>query len=171
MDRLKGRVAVQSEPGRGTTFQLIAPLTLASIQALMFRVENQHYAVPLDSVIEISRIAENEVHRIDGHEVIRLREQVLSVVRLEQLMACAPATQKKRHFVVTIGAGSHRFGLIVDSLVGEEELVIKAFEDRLVATELVSGASILGDGTVVLILNVPAVVSQLTQRPQLEVAV
>ena len=171
MDRLKGRVAVQSEPGRGTTFQLIAPLTLASIQALMFRVENQHYAVPLDSVIEISRIAENEVHRIDGHEVIRLREQVLSVVRLDQLMACAPATQKKRHFVVTIGAGSHRFGLIVDSLVGEEELVIKAFEDRLVATELVSGASILGDGTVVLILNVPAVVSQLTQRPQLEVAV
>jgi two-component system chemotaxis sensor kinase CheA len=171
MDRLKGRVAVQSEPGRGTTFQLIAPLTLASIQALMFRVESQHYAVPLDSVIEISRITDNDVHKIDGHEVIRLREQVLSVVRLDQLMACASTTQKKRHFVVTIGAGSHRFGLIVDSLVGEEELVIKAFEDRLVATDLVSGASILGDGTVVLILNVPAVVSQLTQRPQLEVAV
>jgi two-component system, chemotaxis family, sensor kinase CheA len=171
MDRLKGRVAVESEPGRGTTFQLIAPLTLASIQALMFRVENQHYAVPLDSVIEISRTTDNEIHKIDGHEVIRLREQVLSVVRLDQLMAVAPVSQKKRHFVVTIGAGSHRFGLIVDSLVGEEELVIKAFEDRLVATDLVSGASILGDGTVVLILNVPAVVSQLTHKPQLEVAV
>ena len=171
MDRLKGRVAVESEPGRGTTFQLIAPLTLASIQALMFRVENQHYAVPLDSVIEISRTTDSEIHKIDGHEVIRLREQVLSVVRLEQLMAVAPVSQKKRHFVVTIGSGTHRFGLIVDSLVGEEELVIKAFEDRLVATELVSGASILGDGTVVLILNVPAVVSQLTHRPQLEVAV
>jgi two-component system chemotaxis sensor kinase CheA len=171
MDRLKGRVAVQSEPGRGTTFQLIAPLTLASIQALMFRVEKQHYAVPLDSVIEIARTTDGEIHKIDGHEVIRLREQVLSVVRLDQLIACESVSQKTRHFVVTIGAGSHRFGLIVDSLVGEEELVIKAFEDRLVATELVSGASILGDGTVVLILNVPAVVSHLTQKHLLEVAV
>jgi two-component system chemotaxis sensor kinase CheA len=171
MDRLKGRVAVESEPGRGTTFQLIAPLTLASIQALMFRVEKQHYAVPLDSVIEIARTTDSEIHKIDGHEVIRLRDQVLSVVRLDQLIACETISQKTRHFVVTIGAGSHRFGLIVDSLVGEEELVIKAFEDRLVATELVSGASILGDGTVVLILNVPAVVSHLTQKRLLEVAV
>lgn len=169
MDRLKGRVVVESEPGRGTTFQLIAPLTLASIQALMFRVENQHYAVPLDSVIEIARASDSEIHRIDGHEVIRLREQVLSVVRLDQLIACAPVSHKSRHFVVTIGAGSHRFGLIVDALVGEEELVIKAFEDRLVASELVSGASILGDGTVVLILNVPAVVSHLSQKRAVEV--
>ena len=171
MDRLKGRVVVESEPGRGTTFQLIAPLTLASIQALMFRVEKQHYAVPLDSVIEIARATDNEIHKVDGHEVIRLRDQVLSVVRLDQLIACPTIAQKTRHFVVTIGAGSHRFGLIVDGLVGEEELVIKAFEDRLVASELVSGASILGDGTVVLILNVPAVVSHLTQKRLLEVAV
>ncbi len=171
MDRLKGRVAVQSEPGRGTTFHLIAPLTLASIQALMFRVEKQHYAVPLDSVIEIARTTDAEIHKIDGHEVIRLRDQVLSVVRLDQLIACTITTHKTRHFVVTIGAGSHRFGLIVDSLVGEEELVIKAFEDRLVASELVSGASILGDGTVVLILNVPAVVSHLSHKRILKVAV
>jgi two-component system chemotaxis sensor kinase CheA len=171
MERLKGRVVVESEPGRGTKFQLIAPLTLASIQALMFRVENQHYAVPLDSVIEIARTTDSEIHRIDGHEVIRLREQVLSVVRLDQLIAATPTSKKSRHFVVTIGAGSHRFGLIVDSLVGEEELVIKAFEDRLVASELVSGASILGDGTVVLILNVPAVVSHLSQRRAVEVHV
>jgi two-component system chemotaxis sensor kinase CheA len=171
MERLKGRVAVESEPGRGTTFQLIAPLTLASIQALMFRVEQQHYAVPLDSVIEIARTNDSEIHQIDGHEVIRLREQVLSVVRLDQLIACETTSRKTRHFVVTIGAGNHRFGLIVDALVGEEELVIKAFEDRLVASELVSGASILGDGTVVLILNVPAVVSHLSHKRLHEVAV
>ncbi|HSZ19358.1 MAG TPA: chemotaxis protein CheA [Candidatus Acidoferrum sp.] len=171
MDRLKGRVAVESEPGRGTTIQLIAPLTLASIQALMFRVEKQHYAVPLDAVIEISRTTDSEIHTIDGHEVIRLRDQVLSVVRLDQLIAFTSTTQKSRHFVVTIGAGSHRFGLIVDGLIGEEELVIKAFEDHLVASELVSGASILGDGTVVLILNVPAVVSHLTQKRVHEVRV
>ena len=170
MDRLKGKVTVESEPGRGTTFQLVVPLTLASIQALMFRVDNQHYAVPLDSVLEIARASDSEIHEIDGHEVLRLRDQVLSVVRLDQLIVnLAPtAARKSRHFVVTIGAGSRRFGLIVDGLIGEEELVIKAFEDRLVASELVSGASILGDGTVVLILNVPSVVSYLTRKRVLE---
>jgi two-component system chemotaxis sensor kinase CheA len=172
MERLKGKVMVDSEPGRGTTFQLMVPLTLASIQALMFRVDNQHYAVPLDSVLEIARASDSEIHEIDGHEVLRLRDQVLSVVRLDQLIVnVAPgAARKTRHFVVTIGAGSRRFGLIVDGLIGEEELVIKAFEDRLVASELVSGASILGDGTVVLILNVPSVVSHLTRKRVLEVS-
>jgi two-component system chemotaxis sensor kinase CheA len=172
MERLKGKVMVESEPGRGTTFQLMVPLTLASIQALMFRVDNQHYAVPLDSVLEIARASDSEIHEIDGHEVLRLRDQVLSVVRLDQLIVnVAPAAARKtRHFVVTIGAGSRRFGLIVDGLIGEEELVIKAFEDRLVASELVSGASILGDGTVVLILNVPSVVSHLTRKRFLEVS-
>jgi two-component system chemotaxis sensor kinase CheA len=172
MEKLKGKVMVESEPGRGTTFQLVVPLTLASIQALMFRVDNQHYAVPLDSVLEIARARDNEIHEIDGHEVLRLRDQVLSVVRLDQLIVneTPAAVRKTRHFVVTIGAGSRRFGLIVDGLIGEEELVIKAFEDRLVASELVSGASILGDGTVVLILNVPSVVSHLTRKRVLEVS-
>jgi two-component system chemotaxis sensor kinase CheA len=171
MERLKGKVTVESDPGRGTTFQLVVPLTLASIQALMFRVDKQHYAVPLDSVLEIARTNDGEIHEIDGREVLRLRDQVLSVVRLDQLIVnTAPrAARKARHFVVTIGAGSRRFGLIVDGLIGEEELVIKAFEDRLVASELVSGASILGDGTVVLILNVPSVVSHLTRKRLLEV--
>ncbi len=166
MDRLKGKVMVQSEPGRGTTFQLVVPLTLASIQALMFRVDKQHYAVPLDAVLEISRTSDAAIHEIDGHEVLRLRDQVLSIVRLDQLIAnSSPASPRKtRHFVVTIGAGARRFGLLVDGLIGEEELVIKALEDRLVASELVSGASILGDGTVVLILNVPAVVSHLAKK-------
>src|SRR5229473_6405 len=172
MDRLKGKVLVESEPGRGTTFQLVVPLTLASIQALMFRVDTQHYAVPLDSVLEIARANDSEIHEIDGHEVLRLRDQVLSVVRLDQLIVnvSPAAARKNRHFVVTIGAGSRRFGLIVDGLIGEEELVIKAFEDRLVASDLVSGASILGDGTVVLILNVPSVVSHLTRKRVLEVS-
>jgi two-component system chemotaxis sensor kinase CheA len=172
MERLKGKVIVESDPGRGTTIQLVVPLTLASIQALMFRVDKQHYAVPLDSVLEIARTNDSEIHEIDGREVLRLRDQVLSVVRLDQLIVgVGPAAPRKtRHFVVTIGAGSRKFGLIVDGLIGEEELVMKAFEDRLVASDLVSGASILGDGTVVLILNVPSVVSHLTRKHVLEVS-
>ncbi len=172
MERLKGKIIVESDPGRGTTFQLVVPLTLASIQALMFRVDKQHYAVPLDTVLEIARTNDSEIHEIDGREVLRLRDQVLSVVRLDQLIVgVGPAAPRKtRHFVVTIGAGSRKFGLIVDGLIGEEELVMKAFEDRLVASDLVSGASILGDGTVVLILNVPSVVSHLTRKHVLEVS-
>ncbi len=164
VERLKGRVTVESEPGRGTTFQLMMPLTLASIQALMFRVGNQHFAVPLDAVLEITRAEESEIHELDGYEVLRLRDQVVSLVRLGQMVKIYSDVRKTRHCVVIVGSGSRKLGLIVDSFVGEEELVIKALEDKLVATELVSGASILGDGTVVLILDIRAVVSHFSKN-------
>jgi two-component system chemotaxis sensor kinase CheA len=141
------------------------PLTLASIQALLFYVGGRLYAVPIASVVEINRITEDEIHRVDNHEVFQLRQQVLTLVRLERLESQQPSGRAKRVFVVIIGAGSRRFGLAVDSLMGEEELVIKALEDQLVTSPLVSGASILGDGPVVLILNIPAVVSHLARIP------
>jgi two-component system, chemotaxis family, sensor kinase CheA len=165
LQALKGSVEVQSRPGKGTTFRLFVPLTLASIQALLFRVRGRLYAVPLASVVEITRITENEIHRVDDHEVFQLREQVLTLVRLDKLGPSVVSGRTKRLFIIIIGTGTRRFGLAVDSLAGEEELVIKALEDRLVTSPLVSGASILGDGTVVLILNVPAVISHLSRVP------
>ena len=165
IENLKGSVELDSEPGKGTTFRLLVPLTLASIQALLFRVNGRLYAVPLASVVEITRINSDEIHRVDQHEVFQLRQQVLTLVRLDRLGPQAVNEPSKRTFVIVIGAGSRRFGLAVDSLMGEEELVIKALEDKLVNSPLVSGASILGDGTVVLILNVPAVVSFLSRIP------
>jgi two-component system chemotaxis sensor kinase CheA len=165
LDALKGSIEIESEAGKGTTFRLIVPLTLASIQALLFYVGGRLYAVPIASVVEINRITEDEIHRVDNHEVFQLRQQVLMLVRLDRLEAQQPSGRAKRIFVVIIGAGSRRFGLAVDSLMGEEELVIKALEDQLVSSPLVSGASILGDGTVVLILNIPAVVSHLARIP------
>jgi two-component system, chemotaxis family, sensor kinase CheA len=164
VERLKGRVTVSSEPGQGTTFQLMMPLTLASIQALMFRVGQQHFAVPLDAVLEIMRADDSEIHKLDGYEVLRMRDQVVSLVRLDQMVKMPSAARKSRHCVVIVASGSRKLGLIVDSFVGEEELVIKALEDKLVATELVSGASILGDGTVVLILDIRAVVSHFAKN-------
>jgi two-component system chemotaxis sensor kinase CheA len=164
VERLKGRVTVESERGRGTSFQLMMPLTLASIQALMFRVGKQHFAVPLDAVVEITRADDSEIHKLDGYEVLRLRDQVVSLVRLEQMVRIPSAVHKSRHCIVVVGSGTRKLGLIVDSFVGEEELVIKALEDKLVATELVSGASILGDGTVVLILDIRAVVSHFSKN-------
>jgi two-component system chemotaxis sensor kinase CheA len=166
LDRLKGTVQVFSKIGRGTTIQLRVPLTLASIQTLLFRVGGRLFAVPLSSVVEITRIMDPDIHRVDQREVLRLREQILTLVRLDHLSRLHSIdTQplRKKHFVIVIGASEKRFGLVVDSLVGEEELVIKALPAEIISSELVSGASILGDGTVVLILNVPAVLSRLSR--------
>ena len=172
LDNLKGTVHVSSVKGRGTTIQLRVPLTLASIQTLLFRVAGRLFAVPLSSVVEIARITDAEIHRVDQREVLRLREQILTLVRLNSLsqihaVAVQDSQKKKRSFVIVIGAAEKRFGLVVDSLVGEEELVIKALPAEIISSDLVSGASILGDGTVVLILNVPAVLSRLSRATPL----
>jgi two-component system chemotaxis sensor kinase CheA len=172
LDNLKGTVHVSSVKGRGTTMQLRVPLTLASIQTLLFRVAGRLFAVPLSSVVEITRITDADIHRVDQREVLRLREQILTLVRLNSLsqihaVADPDSQKKKRKFVIVIGAAEKRFGLVVDTLVGEEELVIKALPSEIIASDLVSGASILGDGTVVLILNVPAVLSRLSRATPL----
>lgn len=170
IERLKGTVQVTSKKGSGTTFQLRAPLTLASIQTLLFRVGGRLFAVPLSSVVEITRISDHEIHKVDQREVLRLREQILTLVRLNHLSrlhAIDSQPVKKKNFVIVIGASEKRFGLVVDSLVGEEELVIKALPGEIVSSDLVSGASILGDGTVVLILNVPAILSRLSRATPL----
>jgi len=159
LDRLKGTISISTEAGKGTTFYLKVPLTLAIIKALLFRVGDRIYAVPLAAVVEITRAKQSEVHIVDHHPVIQLREQVLTLVHLNKL--ATQAAKSPRMFVVVVAMGEHRFGLVVDELIGEEELVIKALDDHLVATDLVSGASILGDGTVVLILNLSSVVSKL----------
>jgi two-component system, chemotaxis family, sensor kinase CheA len=173
LDKLKGTVHVSSTKGHGCTIQLRAPLTLASIQTLLFRVAGRLFAVPLSSVVEITRTTDAEIHRVDQREVLRLREQVLTLVRLNRISQIhavdnpEDAKKKNRSFVIVIGAAEKRFGLLVDSLVGEEELVIKALPSEIVSSDLVSGASILGDGTVVLILNVPAVLSRLSRATPL----
>jgi two-component system, chemotaxis family, sensor kinase CheA len=163
VEKLKGSVTIESVAGKSTAFRLSVPLTLASIQTLLFRAHGRLYAVPLASVAEITRITEDDIHRVDDHEVFQLRGQVQMLIRLDRLGPRIVGERPKRVFVIVIQLGGKRFGLAVDSLVGEEELVIKALEDRLVTSPLVSGASILGDGTVVLILNVPALISHLSK--------
>jgi two-component system chemotaxis sensor kinase CheA len=130
------------------------------------------FAVPLSSVIEITRITSQDIHLVDKREVLRLRDQILTLVRLNQLdriHAVVPEleSKKSRNFVIVIGAADKKFGLLVDQMVGEEELVIKALPGELVSSDMVSGASILGDGTVVLILNVQAVLTRLSRSTPL----
>ena len=159
LEKLKGSVSIRTTAGKGTTFFLKVPLTLAIIKALLFRVGDRLYAVPLASVVEITRTTQGALHRVDSHDVMQLRNEVLMLLHLHRLEKEQADTDKM--FVVVISTGERKFGLVVDQLVGEEELVIKAMDDHLVATDLVSGASILGDGTVVLILNLSSVVAKL----------
>ena len=166
LHRLKASISVETRPGHGTTFRLKLPLTLAIIKALMFWVEQRLYAIPLNAVVEISRTFESEVHQVDNYEVLQLRNQVLPLLRLGRARIESDE-RKNKLFVLVIMVGERKYGLIVDALEGEEELVIKALDDHTFSTDLVSGASILGDGRVVLILNLPAVVEHVARwRPQ-----
>jgi two-component system chemotaxis sensor kinase CheA len=164
LHRLKASISVETRLGHGTTFRLKLPLTLAIIKALLFWVEQRLYAIPLNAVTEIARTIEAEVHQVDNYEVLQLRNQVLPLLRLGRP---AQEDRKSKLFVLVISVGEKKYGLIVDALEGEEELVIKALDDHTFSTDLVSGASILGDGRVVLILNLPAVVEHVARlRPQ-----
>jgi two-component system chemotaxis sensor kinase CheA len=167
LQRLKATIHVETQIGRGTTFRLKLPLTLAIIKALMFWVEQRLYAIPLNAVSQIARTRESEVHQVDNYEVLQLRNQVLPLLRMGR--ASSPVIDRKaaKLFVLVITVGEKKYGLIVDALEGEEELVIKALDDQTFSTDLVNGASILGDGKVVLILNLPAVVEHVARmRPQ-----
>src|SRR5262249_2765840 len=145
------------------TFRLKLPLTLAIIKALLFRVEGRLYAIPLNAVAEIARAWESDLHQVEAYEVVQIRNGILPLVRLGRRHEAAAGQKRAKIFVLVIHAGERKLGLIVDALEGEEELVIKALDDQTAATDLVSGASILGDGRVVLILNLAAVLERHAQ--------
>jgi two-component system chemotaxis sensor kinase CheA len=160
LQRLKGVVDIETNPGQGTIFRLKLPLTLAIIKALLFRVEGRLYAVPLNAVAEITRARESDLHQVDRHEVLQLRGQALALIRLGRAPAADQHASRKKVFVLVMSLGDRKLGLIVDALESEEELVIKALDENTVVTDLVSGASILGDGRVVLILNLAAIIER-----------
>jgi two-component system chemotaxis sensor kinase CheA len=171
LQRLKGTIQIETHPGQGTTFRLCLPLTLAIIKALLFRVEQRLYAIPLNAVAEIARVQESDLHQVDNREVLQLRNRALPVIRLgnrtTEISEHHPSDRRHgKIFVLVTNLGERKLGLLVDELDGEEELVIKALDDRTVESDLVSGASILGDGRVVLILNLAAIVERFSKsRP------
>ena len=160
LHRLKGTVHVVSRPGQGSTFRMQLPLTLAIIKALLFRVEQRLYAIPLNAVAEIARAYESDIHRVDNCEVLQLRDRVLPVARLGSPPQIGLEGRAARVFVLVIAMGERKLGLLVNAIEGEEELVIKALDEQTAETDLVGGASILGNGHVVLILNLAALVER-----------
>jgi two-component system chemotaxis sensor kinase CheA len=165
--RIKGTVQIDTVAGRGTSFRLRLPLTLAILRALLFRVDHRLYALPLNAVSEITRTTESEIHEVEHYEVVQLRNDVLPLLRLGLAPQTAFQTDveaaRQKVFVLIINHGERKFGVIVNELAGEDELVIKALDDQSIKTDLVSGASILGDGRVVLILNLIALIERFTR--------
>lgn len=154
IEKLNGSVIVWSESGKGTKFTIKLPLTLAIIQGLLVKVGEEVYAIPITSVIESHRISPSEIKLIDNYEVFNLREEVISIVRLNRLFKIQADENAKYHYIVLVGAEKNKVGLMVDSLIGEEDVVIKPLKDKYSNSPGIAGATILGDGTVSLIIDV-----------------
>jgi two-component system, chemotaxis family, sensor kinase CheA len=164
VEKLNGSVGVRSELGTGTTFTIRLPLTLAIIQGLLVRVGPEIYAIPIASVIESLRLKPSDIKLIDTYEVFDLREDVLSLLRLNRLFHITADENRSHHFVVVVGTQDRKVGLLVDSLIGEEDLVIKPLKDHYTTSPGIAGATILGDGTVSLILDVGRLLEFSVQR-------
>ena len=160
---LGGTLAVSSERGRGTTFTVTLPLTLAITDAIIAHVGDQIYAVPQSTVRELIEVDATALRAIEGNELIVHRGATLPVVRLAQLFGVAGAPRSRLHAIV-VGSGASAVGLLVDRIAGQQEIVVKTIVDPLIHVEGVSGATELGDGRLVLILDVVALSRTLRGR-------
>ena len=157
IEKLNGIIEIDSEVDKGTTLKLKIPLTLAIIQSLLVSVQEEFYAIPLASVLETVRITPDEIQSVEGKSVLRLRNEVLSLVHLADIFDVERVFSMGEHaYVVIIGLAESKIGLIVDSLVGQEEIVIKSLGEYLKGIEGIAGATIRGDGRVTLIVDVGA---------------
>ncbi|MDR0908575.1 MAG: chemotaxis protein CheA [Spirochaetaceae bacterium] len=154
IEKLNGTVTVQSQHGKGTTFVIKLPLTLAIIQGLLVRVGPEIYSIPITSVIESVRIKPEDIQKIDNYEVFNIRNEVISLLRLNRLFGIKTEEQTDYHFIVVVGTEEKKMGFMVDSLIGEEDVVIKPLRDQYTNSPGIAGASILGDGSVSLIIDV-----------------
>ncbi len=157
IEKVNGIIDIDSQLGAGTSLKLKIPLTLAIIQALLVGVQEEHYAIPLASVLETVRISTDEIYTVEGRSVMRLRNDVLSLVHIGDIFEVERILDSSEHaYVVVLGLGTQKLGLIVDTLVGQEEIVIKSLGDYLKGIEGIAGATIRGDGGVTLIVDVVA---------------
>ena len=155
IERLGGTVQVETWDGKGTRCQITLPLTLAIIPALLVRVGNAIQALPLGAVVETLRIDTHSIQKVHGHLAILLRDRVLTLIRMSEVFGMPASPNGKRfEFVVAVRWGKLDMGLIVDSLLGEQEMVVKSLGRLVGDTPGVSGAAILGDGGVALIIDV-----------------
>lgn len=154
IEGLGGDVEVTTKLGEGTKFTIRLPLTLAIIQALMVEVRDEKYAIPLNSIVTIEDIMTSEIKYVQQKEVINLRGTVIPLVRLDEMLDCPPRDEEPENMVVVIvKKGDKQTGLVIDNLLGQQEIVIKPLGKYINIHKMISGATILGDGEVALIID------------------
>ena len=176
IEKLNGTVQIESRPNAGSRFIIRLPLTLAIIQGLLVRVGKEVYSIPITSVIESHRVTADDVSKIDNYEVFNVRDEVISLLRLNRLFGIQNRENAEFSYIVIVGTSDKKIGLMVDSLIGEEDVVIKPLRDQFTNSPGIAGASILGDGSVSLIIDVSQLLDlglkqELHERERREAAV
>jgi two-component system chemotaxis sensor kinase CheA len=169
VEGLKGSLEIETQAGRGTTFRMRLPLTLAVIKALLFEAGGRLYAAPAPVISEVARVSPGELLTVDGKKTLLLRDQTVSLITLGELFGADGGGAQNR-FVLILGMGAKKAGLLIDRIMWQQELVIKAIDDRHLRSDLVAGASILGNGRVVLILDVFAVFKKAVEEEKKKLA-
>lgn len=154
IEKLKGSIIMSSAPGQGTKTSIRLPLTLAIIQGLLVQAGSEVYSIPVSSVIDSHRISKDSIRTVDSYEVFNVRNEVVFLVRLSQLFGIKSENKQSHSYVVIVGTEERKIGLVVDRLIGEEDVVIKPLKDDFSNTPGIAGATILGDGKVSLIIDV-----------------
>ena len=157
---LSGMIEIESEVGKGTTLSITLPITLAIIKALIIRVCSREYAIPINSVMETLMVDQSAIRTIEGREVIELRQSTLPLVRLSRLFdyPCAAGTSRN-FFVVVVGMADKRMGIVVDDLLGQQDVVIKPLGNILSFVRGFAGAADLGNRKTILVLDVGGLMS------------
>ena len=161
IENLKGSIAINTEEGAGTRITIRLPLTLAILSALLVKIDDAMFAIPLESVLEITKLPSRELHTVEGELTIKLRNKILSVTQLSEVIGIPQKAKIDEVLTVVVISSSNKLiGICVDELIGKEEIVIKSLSEDFKNVEGISGASVLGDGTVSLILDVPAIIKR-----------
>lgn len=162
--RINGSIDVESKINTGTIFTIKLPLTLAIITVLMVGVSGEQYAIPLTSVLESIRVRNEDIHLVNNREITNIRGRILPVGRLSNLFGLSQINDRNGQYVVIVQSGNNEMGIVVDSLIGQQEIVIKALDDYIGNSSGISGATILGDGRVVLIVDIPDLMEKISQQ-------
>ncbi len=163
IEKLNGIIEIKSEIGKGSKIILKIPLTLAIIQALLVKVTKEFFAIPLVSVVETVRISKEEINKVENKDVLRLRDSIIPLVYLGDALGIGEnkkTIDSKEIYVVVVSVAEKKIGLVVDKLIGREEVVIKSLGHYLTNIQSISGATIMGDGSVTLILDIASVVNE-----------
>ncbi|MEM9082723.1 MAG: chemotaxis protein CheW, partial [Planctomycetota bacterium] len=168
--KLGGQVNVQSTVGQGSVFEILIPLTVAIMPAMMVGISGGDFAIPIMSIYEIVKPLECDVESVAGHPAIRLRDEVLPLIDMRDQLSLPPAESGEHRFAVVVGVGEEKAGLLVDRLGGQQEIVIKPIDDEYTTGGPFSGATIKEDGDVGLIIDVMKVIRSGNTAPTMTTA-